>query len=119
MAYVRPQLQVFQEFRQAPQNVVQNLNAFIFGPNYQLFRFAESAEKNLIGLGTYDKTTDTVFSYPNKPSGSTVDVDFAQLFAEDVLLRFFSADSARQALLVLVMSPILTSKREFPPISGW
>ena len=51
MTYVRPQLQLFQEFQQAPTAVVQNLNAFVFGPNYGLFRFGVAAEKALIGLG--------------------------------------------------------------------
>jgi hypothetical protein len=48
MAYILPQVQVFQIFRQLPQNVVRNLNAFVFGPHYQLFRYSVDAEKELI-----------------------------------------------------------------------
>ena len=54
MSYILPQVQVFQIFTQIPQNVVQNLNAFVFGPNYQLFRYEEAAERALTALGTYE-----------------------------------------------------------------
>ena len=76
MTYVKPQLQVFQEFRQAPQAVVRNLNAFIFGANYQLFRYAEAAEKALIGVGAYDKdnpTTGFKFFQPRKIQTANTD----------------------------------------------
>jgi len=102
MAYVRPQVQVFQEFQTAPQEVVQNLNAFIFGPNYQLFRFSEDAEKDLIGVGEYDKDAGNSVSYPNQPSNTTVDVDYVKVFAEDVLLRYITfAEDADNPLMAV------------------
>ena len=48
--YILPQVQVFQVFRQLPTEVIKNLNAFVFGPQYQLFRYGVSAEKALSGL---------------------------------------------------------------------
>ena len=93
MSYTLPQVMVFQEFRQLPSNVVANLNAFCFGPNYKLFRYAIAAEKALIGLGAYDPTADAVYAYPNQPANSTVDLGYAKLFMENVWAQYaaFSA----------------------------
>lgn len=88
MAYTRPQLQVFQEFRAAPIGTTQNLNAFIFGPNYQLFRYDEAAEKALIGLGSYDKDSPQTYLYPNRPSGSIVDQGYIEVYVDNAWLKY-------------------------------
>ena len=98
--YILPQVQVFQEFRVLPTTVVQNLNAFVFGPQYQLFRYAQASEKALIGLGSYDRTTDTVFSYPSKPAGSTVDTDYVKLYMENVWAQYLQIASSASNPLV-------------------
>lgn len=95
MAYVLPQVQVFQVFTQLPQNVVQNLNAFVFGPHYQLFRYGVAAEKALIDLGTYDKdAVSTTYDYPSQPAGSTVDTGYTKLYLENVWAKYASLDTA-------------------------
>lgn len=44
-SYVLPQTRVFQEFARTPNDVTQNLNPFLIGPNYQLMRFADEGER--------------------------------------------------------------------------
>lgn len=90
MAYILPQVQVFQEFSVAPSTVVRNLNAFVFGPNYQLFRYSIATEKALIDIGTYDNDLDTAYSYPSQPAGSTVDTDYVALYMEHVWAEYLS-----------------------------
>jgi len=91
MAYIQPQLQIFQEFSQLPQNVVANLNAFITGPNYKLLRYTEASEKQLTLLGEYAAGE---YDYPSKPFGSAVDTGYVKLFLEDVLARYASVTDA-------------------------
>ena len=90
MSYILPQVQVFQIFRQLPQNVVKNLNAFVFGPNYQLFRYAVAAEKELIDLGAYNKDADTTYAWPNQPANSIVDTGYVKLYAENVWAEYLA-----------------------------
>ena len=116
MTYVKPQLQVFQEFRQAPQAVVRNLNAFIFGANYQLFRYTESSEKALIGVGAYDKDTPQVFDYPNKPAGSTVDTDYVKVYVESAWLKYVQIDNSAVNPLFAVSEVEMNRLRAAPRI---
>ena len=88
MLYILPQVQVFQVFRQLPQNVIQSLNAFVFGPHYQLYRYSEAAEKAQIGLGAYVNDTDTAYAYPAQPDGSVVDTTYSQLYMDNLLAQY-------------------------------
>jgi len=117
MPYVLPQVQVFQEFRVLPSVVVRNLNAFVFGPHYQLFRYEEAAEKALIGLGAYDKSNDTDYSYPNLPSGSTVDQSYVKLYMENVWAQY-AAISASSANPLNVVSTAELNKLRAAPVIG-
>jgi hypothetical protein len=118
MAYVLPQVQLFQEFQQLPTDVVRNLNAFVFGPNYQLFRFSEDAEKLLIGLGQYDKDIATVYSYPNQPAGSTVDTSYVELHAEAAWLKYFDVPEDSTNPLVGVSAVERNKLRAAPRIEA-
>ena len=117
MPYVLPQVQVFQEFRVLPSVVVRNLNAFTFGPHYQLFRYAEAAEKALIGLGAYDKDNDTDYAYPNLPSGSTVDQSYVKLYTENVWAQY-AAITASSANPLNVVSTAELNKLRAAPVIG-
>ena len=99
MSYILPQVEVFQVFTQAPQSVVKNLNAFVFGPHYQLFRYGVAAEKAYIGLGAYDAEVTTAYAYPTQPSGSVVDTRYTKLYLENVKAQYavIPADAAYQA----------------------
>ena len=102
MTYVLPQVQVFQEFRVIPTEVVRNLNAFVFGANYALFRYNVEAEKALIGLGAYDFTADTVYDYPSQPAASIVDTDYAKLYFENVWAQYFEQLADEETPIVMV-----------------
>ena len=82
--YILPQVQIFQEFRQVPDNVVKNLNPFIFGPNYKLFRYDEAAEKIFIALGAYDFDSSFEYNFPAQPSGSVIDDTYVKLYMDNV-----------------------------------
>jgi hypothetical protein len=101
MSYILPQVQVFQEFSVLPTAVVKNLNAFVFGPNYQLFRYAEASEKELIGLGAYDKDSDTAYPWPNQPVDSQVDLDYVKLYMEDVWAQYLQIPASTTAPLIM------------------
>jgi hypothetical protein len=117
MPYVRPQVEVFQEFTQAPQAIVQNLNAFIFGPNYRLFRYAEADERELIIAGDYDKDAGNDVDYPNQPAGTIVDEDYVKVFSEDTLLRYATLPEDSAAPLVVV-GPAERNRLRAAPIIG-
>lgn len=102
MAYNLPQVQVFQMFRQLPKAVVKNLNAFVFGPHFQLYRYSETAEKEQIGIGAYIND-DTTYAWTDvnglHPAGSIVDTAYVKVFGEDVLAEYLAvpADPAYAA----------------------
>jgi len=117
MSYILPQVQVFQEFRVLPQAVVENLNAFVFGPNYQLFRYAVDAEKALIGLGAYDKDNDTDYSYPSQPAESTVDLEYVKLYMDNVWAEYLQIPAA-DANPLNVVSAAERNKLRAAPVIG-
>lgn len=117
MSYILPQVQVFQEFRLLPSTVISNLNAFVFGPHYQLFRYGEAAEKALIGLGAYDKDNDTDYSYPSQPAGSSVDLSYVKLYMEDVWAEYISIP-ASDTNPINVVGPNELNKLRAAPVIG-
>lgn len=116
MTYILPQVQVFQEFGQLPNDVVQNLNAFVFGPNYQLFRYAESSEKELIGLGAYDYTVDQTYAYPNLPQGSSVDLQYVKVIMENVWAEYALIGASESTQLVSVSNTQRNKLRAVPRV---
>ena len=117
MAYVLPQVQVFQDFRVIPTAVTQNLNAFIFGPQYQLFRYAQAAEKALIGLGAYDNDDDTDYSYPSQPAGSSIDLTYVKLYMENVWAEYLNIP-ASAANPIVVKNNSEWNKLRAAPVIG-
>lgn len=87
MAYVLPQVLIYQRFRQISQDVVGNLNACIVGPNYQLARYNESAEKALTKLSIKYAGTTTEADYPNNVKN--VDTGYVKVFFEDVVANYY------------------------------
>jgi len=116
-SYVKPQVQVFQEFQVLPTAVVQNLNAFVFGANYQLFRYSVAAEKALVGLGAYDNSTDTEYAYPGQPAGSIVDQDYVSLYMDTVWAQYLQIASAA-ANPLNVVSVAERNKLRAAPVIG-
>jgi len=89
MAYFLPQVEVFQEFEDLADGLIEPLHACVVGPLAELFRYSESSEKSDTSLGAYDPDTDTDYEYPNRPTGGIVDQDYVKLWADDVLLQYF------------------------------
>lgn len=114
MSYVLPQVQVFQEFSQLPSTVVANLNAFVFGPNYKLFRCSVAAEKALIGLGVYDPDNDTEYDYPGQPAGSSVDLSYVSLCMDNLWAEYAELPASATAPVVC-MSHIERNKLRAAP----
>jgi len=89
MAYVVPQVLVFQEFTQVADVIVDPLRAFIAGPHYSLIRHTEAGEKENGNLGAYTPDSASVtFSWPNLPVGGVVDTSFTRLFIEKARLQY-------------------------------
>lgn len=118
MSYILPQVQVFQEFGQLPQNVIANLNAFVVGPHYQLFRHSVAAERELIGVGAYDPEADAVYPYPNQPAGSAVDLDYVKLVMENVWALYANIGASENTPLVCLSRVESNKLRAVPRIGA-
>jgi hypothetical protein len=100
MSYTLPQVQVFQEANLIPTAIDEPLYACIVGGHAQLFRYAEADERALIALGAYDYLNNTDYSYPNRPAGGIVDQDYVVLYADDVLLLYYTDEESSGATTV-------------------
>lgn len=94
MAYVLPQVTVFQEFNLAPAAVAAPRAAHITGGHAKLFRYSNADEKEVINLGEYDPVSDTAYEWPQRPAGSQVDFGYVKLYAEDALLEYYVNDAS-------------------------
>jgi hypothetical protein len=94
MAYVKPQVLVFQEFTIVPAELTEPLRAHISGPNAILHRYSNADEKASIKLGAYDPNNDTTYLYPQRTPGGVVDNSYVKLFADNALLRYFEHTGA-------------------------
>jgi hypothetical protein len=89
MAYVKPQVLVFQEFTIIPTEITEPLRAHISGPHAVLHRYNNSDEKALMRVGVYNPAVDTAYSWPQRIAGSRIDADYVKLYADDALLRYY------------------------------
>lgn len=89
MAYVLPQVTVFQEFRLAPVATAGVLNCHISGGHAELFRYSVADEKIMTYLGGYDHLSDTSYSWPGLSSGSIVDTTFVKLYVDNAKLKYY------------------------------
>lgn len=89
MAYVKPQVLVFQELRAVPAETLVPLRPHISGPNAILHRYSDAEEKALINVGEYDRLEETSYLWPGRAAGSKVDVSYVKLYADDALLMYF------------------------------
>ena len=86
MAYIQPQLKIFQEFEAALTTGITPLYACIIGPQYGVHTGTTGCES----LGAYDRTTSTTYSWPDKSAGSTVEQDTVVVNFTDAILRYYS-----------------------------
>ena len=89
MAYVLPQVTVFQEFNIVPASAAAPRAAHITGGHAKLFRYSDADEKAIIDLGEYDSVADQAYLWPERPAGGVVDHTFTKLYVEDALLEYY------------------------------
>lgn len=104
MAYVKPQVLVFQEFTIVPAEITGPLRAHISGPNAILHRYSVRGEKADIGPSAYDPDLDTTYLYPQRQPGSVIDLDYVKLYADNALLRYFRHESTNEDVTVSVVA---------------
>lgn len=90
LSYVRPQVEVFEDFNSSPLASASTRLAHISGPHAFLVRHAESSEKSIGALGTYDPADDVAFEWPGLPLGAIIDPDYTKLFIDNARLQYFS-----------------------------
>lgn len=88
--YVLPQVLVFQDFTRVPAAAVNPLRAHISGPHAYLLRYDDPDERTKGKLGEYDRLADTVYDWPNRPAGGTVDPTYTKVWIKDALLSYFT-----------------------------
>lgn len=89
MAYVLPQVFVFQEFQASPNPATLEMNAHIAGPHAHLVRYSEATEKEDGFLGYYEPAIDKAYAWPTKPIGSVIDTDYTKLHIQNCLFKYF------------------------------
>ena len=64
------------------------LRPVLIGPRAGLHRYAETTERALIG--DYDKLADQTYDYPDRSTGSAIDLDSVLLYASTADLNYFN-----------------------------
>lgn len=91
MAYVRPQVIVFQDFRRLPQSIQGLLRACIVGPQGKLHAYDENLDTNQdIFVGEYDYLNDADYNWPGRTEGSRIDLNSVAVVVENGLLEYFT-----------------------------
>jgi hypothetical protein len=91
MVYVKPSVEVFQDFSSVPQPLTEPLAAHLSGGHAQLIRYLEADEKAAGHLGQYAHAVDTAFDWPQRPAGGVVDQSYTKLFIDDALLAYWDS----------------------------
>lgn len=97
--YVRPQLLIRQLLDRTPTAVARQLNAFVVGPQYDLFRYTNEDERaNMVGV-LFEQNSDPSASerqlvpYEGLLATHTVDTTFDRLFGENLEGRLWLQES--------------------------
>jgi len=104
MAYVLPQVKVFQEFRLAPVATAGVLNCHISGGHAELFRYSVADEKLITYLGELDPLSDTSYSWPGLTTGSVVDTTYVKLYLDNAKLKYYENNAGVYDTVVPVAS---------------
>ena len=86
MAYQRPMVTVDQNMTVAPTSIEREQPAFIFGPNYELYRYEYADEKKKTQIQSYTGT-EFVAEYPAAIDPEAVDNSFTKLFGDNVVVE--------------------------------
>ena len=89
-AYVLPQVIVYQEFANQPAAIAQTQWACIVGPQYDLHRYAVTAEQaGTLVSSTYDPENAACYPWPSMVAGNVVDFSYTEVTIADALLQYF------------------------------
>jgi hypothetical protein len=90
MAYVLPQVEVFQDVSTQPTSALHPLPALIVGGNALPVRYGVLSEREQGRLGYYDDAVDTTYPWPNLPAGALVDLadGYTKLWVNNALLEY-------------------------------
>lgn len=89
--YILPQALIYQEFQLQPTALLRPLRATPLGPQYALFRYADSDEKASIKVtDSYNPDADEDFLWPGRPAGGVVDLDYTKIYIDDALLEYYA-----------------------------
>lgn len=91
MAYQRPMVTVDQNMTVTPTSIEHDQPAFIFGPNYQLYRYDSADEKAKTYIGSYDGNL-LQKQYPGAVNPEKVDQSYTKLFGDDVVVEVAELD---------------------------
>lgn len=104
-SYILPQVLVYQEFKRSPVAISQPLNACNIGEQFDLHRYAEPTEKDIIKVSdAYDPASEVCFEFPGRQAGGIVDPGYTKVFLDDALLRYYQ-DAAGSGSTVEYTTP--------------
>lgn len=89
-SYTLSQATVFAETALVLSEFNEPLRPMILGGEAELRRYSAADEKSLIDLDAYVQASDTVYDWPARTAGAVVDLDYAQLYIDNALLRYYS-----------------------------
>jgi hypothetical protein len=101
MAYLVPRVLIKQEFTQLPVFADAPLAALVFGPQYELHRYAVAEEKVTTAVthpddaalkNAYQVNDAVVYSFPNQTAGTYVDKDFVKVHFENARVEYYPSD---------------------------
>lgn len=104
--YIRPQVEVYQEFSILPAAATAALRPWLVGPDYQLVRYANSSEKALGLLGAYDPDSEACLAWPEREAGAVVDLAYTRINIDDALLQYFSSSQVSSAAVVATYADV-------------
>lgn len=114
MAYLVPRVLIKQEFEQLPVFSNQPLSALILGPQYNLYRYSNLAEKvytsvlhpddPLLG-NTYQYEDTVTYDFPNQVAGTIVDESFTKVFFDQAQVKYFPIGGASVEAVLRVAVP--------------
>jgi hypothetical protein len=97
MAYVLPQVEVHQVFKEIPFNTVKNLNAFVFGPHYDLYKFNNPEMQDKLKVMHY-KNEGSPVNITGKlsmiiPNFKNLDTEYTNVFAKNMIISKLGSES--------------------------
>jgi len=107
--YIVPQVRIFQQFAQLPNSVVRNQNAFVFGPSYTLYRYANETTKPLAFLYDYVGSANISTAWPQGYSAD-IDLSYAKMYADSAYIQYSDQVASSATGTVEFIGTVTTGK---------